>query len=794
MEKLGSRWQHYIGIRAVSPVKRPRGQGIVNFASAWTHDLSFVDPSSWSAEVAGWPPDPTCGRQDVMGVLSPDAGVERVRLASLVDNLNQAVLMETPERRVARTNQAFCQMFGIPAPPEALVGGDCVEAARSLGALWGDLDGFLARVDALIRDWRTVTNERITLTDGRLLERDFLPVTHADGSREIAWVYRDVTDWERLRAEAESAARQNADLLSAISHDVRTPVTGIVGLIELLQRQPMDGRTRQIVDSVRQSASGLTTMLDDFLDAARADAGLLEISAQPIRSDALVESVTDMVGPLARGKRLLLVTGTAPEVPSWVSLDPGRVRQVLLNLVSNAVKFTAEGVVALTVTVDGGELVFVCRDTGPGLGDQSEDDLFKAFSRGPEDRLGAAHGAGLGLAIAAKLATVMGGSVRVAHTGPQGSTFELRLPLVVPAQPGPVPDPGRLHGRHVFVDGPAIAVEAVEMSLRRQGATIATHGPDVIVHLSHAVPAVSEVPVPGQPRTVVMSAVEPFLLPAQVEGVLAAPVSDRALCEAVLGTRGDTPQEVQPVPLPPGMHVLVVEDDGTNRILIARLLEVLGVEVTAVGDGPAALHALRSGAFDLVLMDIHLPGLDGVETTTLIRGAGTRRLSSSPDSAELVPVIAMTGSSGWIDPQQLAEAGFDATLPKPLTLADLRACLEQFTTRGSTESLDLAVLAELAADLGDDEIVRETVGIYLQELPVRLEAMTAALAVGEYRQVAETAHSLKSASAMLGAGRMAALCQQMETSATASDATDSQLESIISEADQVAAAMTAHLA
>ena len=712
-----------------------------------------------------------------------DSGVERARLALLVDHLNQAILMETPQRRVARTNQAFCTMFQIPAPPEALIGGDCVEAALTLAPLFGDIEAFLARVDELIADWRTVTDERITLTDGRLLERDFLPVTHADGSREIAWVYRDVTEWERLRSTAESSAQQNAELLSAISHDVRTPVTGIVGLIELLHSQPIDARTRQMVDSVRQSAASLTTMLDDFLDAARADAGLLEVKTEPVPVDALVESVTDMVGPLARAKGLILITGTAPDLPPRVMLDPGRVRQILLNVVSNAVKFTAAGVVALTAEADSGDIVFTCRDTGPGLGSQPPDDVFRAFVRGTERQGRVAAGAGLGLAIASKLAEVMGGSLRVAATGPSGSTFVLRLPLV--AAPGTPSSAGPLQGQRVSVLGPELAVAALELSLARAGAEVVPDGAEVTVLISPDVP----VSAPGAGRTVVLAAVEPFRIPLDATGVWSVPISEAALTAAVLGVESDAPPDADLSALPTGTHVLVVEDDPTNRVLISRMIEVLGVTCTTVADGVAALEAVALDQFDVVLMDIHLPGLDGVETTGLIR---QRRAETSSDR---LPVIAMTGSSGWTDPQAMLRSGFDGKLNKPMTLAQLHACLaETLTGSGQVpatagESLDLAVLATLASDIGDEDLVRETVRTYLTELPHRMDAMATAIGSGDPKQVKETAHSLKSASAMLGATHMAQLCADIERAAAGESISDAPLQSAIAEAHLVSAAM-----
>lgn len=717
-----------------------------------------------------------------------DPVIERVRLAALVGNLNDAVLMETPQRKVALTNQAFCDMFLVPAPPEALVGGDCVEAARSMAPLLGDVDAFLSHVDGLIADWRTVTGERVLLTDGRLLERDFLPVTHPDGTREIAWVYRDVTEWEALRAAEEETARRNAELLSAISHDVRTPVTGIVGLVELLQRQELEPRTRQIVESVRQSAASLTTMLDDFLDAARADAGLLEVRSESVRPDDILASVTDMVGPLARAKGLLLLTGVAPELPQWVDLDAGRVRQILLNVVSNAVKFTSAGVVTLTARADGDTLVLACQDTGPGLGEQPADEVFRAFVTGAATASQAPRGAGLGLAIASKLAAVMGGSLGVSRTDASGSLFELRLPMVVSDRH---PDTeGPLRGLRVRIEGPEQAVAAVSMTVARAGAQVVAADAEVAVVITPDWPAPSP---PDVARIVVLAAVEPFRLPDSHDGVLAAPVSEAALCAAILGLPAQGGSGAIDVPpLPGSPRVLVVEDDTTNRTLICRMVEVIGGQATGVGDGAAAAQLLESTLFDVVLMDIHLPGLDGVATTRRIR-----EQRGEPIDHRL-PIVAMTGSSGWTDPQLMLTSGFDATLPKPMTLADLHGCLAALGGRADPETvaagepaLNDDALAALILDIGDEELVRETLHTYLTELPHRVAAMD--LDGADQSQTREAAHSLKSASAMLGATRMATLCLDVEVAAREDSCTPDRVDLVRTEAVRVAAAMRAYL-
>jgi signal transduction histidine kinase len=191
-----------------------------------------------------------------------DGGVQNLaesllerRLSLIVEHFPIAVLLETVDRKVSQTNQAFCDMFGIPAPPQALVGADCEEAAIALAPLWGDLEAFLARVHELLAARAPVFGDRIELTDGRILERDFLMVPVDETRGEAAWIYRDITAPEAARRKAQSEAQARSELLATISHDVRTPVVGIVGMVDILLQQPLDHRTRELVESVQNSAA-----------------------------------------------------------------------------------------------------------------------------------------------------------------------------------------------------------------------------------------------------------------------------------------------------------------------------------------------------------------------------------------------------------------------------------------------------------------------------------------------------------------------------------------------------------
>ena len=398
-------------------------------------------------------------------VQNPTESLMERRLSLIVEHFPIAVLLETVDRKVSQTNQAFCDMFGIPAPPEALVGADCEEAAIQLAPLWGDLDAFLGRVHEILDAREPVAGDRLELTDGRVLERDFVMVPVGEAEGEAAWIYRDITASDLARREAQSEAQARSELLATISHDVRTPVVGIVGMVDILLQQPLDHRTRELVESVQSSAEAMTTMLDDLLDLSRADAGRLELSIEDTSICDVVESVAGMVGPIAQAKSLPLIAGVTVAVPDTVRTDPGRLRQVLLNLVSNAVKFSASGAVTLLADRDGHDLVIRVSDTGPGMAPEAVDRAFQQYVQGGATINREFGGAGLGLTIANRLTAALGGSIEVDSRLGLGSTFTVRMPDAV-AGPGHRPTST---GIRAHVRGHRRAVAAVAAAIRSEG-------------------------------------------------------------------------------------------------------------------------------------------------------------------------------------------------------------------------------------------------------------------------------------------------------------------------------------
>lgn len=405
--------------------------------------------------------------------------------------------------------------------------------------------------------------------------------------------------------EADAANRAKTVFLANMSHELRTPLQGLLGMLGLIKEAPLTTTQQDQLKAANDCARHLLAVLGDILDVTRMEAGGLSIAPEPLQPSALMKELEALSRPQAAAKRLTLHFGVDEDVPGWVLADPTRLRQILLNLLSNALKFCDRGHIGCQMRCGvgalGEDLLMVeVSDTGPGIDAETQARLFQRFSQGDASTSRRHGGAGLGLEISRRLARAMGGDIHVQSAMGQGARFTLALPL----RAGADLPPGRL------VPGVADASHASH----------AAHGP----HASHASPA------PRAPHAT-QTAVGP----------------------------------VQPVT---GLRVLVSEDNPTNRIVIEAMLERLGHHPTLCENGLQALHALRQQPFDIVLMDLHTPQMDGFEATRLMR--------ELPAPRGRLPIIAFSADAFEESRQKADDAGISAFLAKPVELETLRACLQ----------------------------------------------------------------------------------------------------------------------
>lgn len=360
------------------------------------------------------------------------------RLTTLLAHMQSGVLVEDAQRRVVMANQMLLDVFKSPSVTEDLVGLPAAAAVGQLLSVTTDPAPFLRRKDDLIhRRWPAV-NQSLGLADGRVLEFDFQPIAAEGDDLGAVWMFRDATDrvqyqeaLARARDEAIAASDAKTQFLASMSHEIRTPMHGVLATLELLRTTSLDSEQRELVDVVNSSATTLVAIINDILDLQRVEAGRIDLLSEPFSPEAAARGVSDMLGPQAHAKGLQLRLVVDPAMPALVVGDPLRLRQVLVNLTGNAVKFTSAGSVTLSASVGerraGAVMVdFEVRDTGAGIPQERLSAIFDPFVQARAGN----EGTGLGLAISERLVTLMGGHIRVTSIVGEGSSFRfsLRLP------------------------------------------------------------------------------------------------------------------------------------------------------------------------------------------------------------------------------------------------------------------------------------------------------------------------------------------------------------------------------
>ncbi|MES2693825.1 MAG: ATP-binding protein [Verrucomicrobiota bacterium] len=537
------------------------------------------------------------------------------------------------------------------------------------------------------------------------------PVKHRDGALAcFVAAFDDVSDSQRREAElreardlAQAGDRAKGRFLATMSHEVRTPLNGIVGFTSLLLETPLSSEQREYVQTIKMSTEALIQLTGDILDFARIESGKLKLDPMACDPRECVEDALDLLAAKASEKKIDLLHQVSSEVPAAVVIDGGRLRQVITNLVANAVKFTDHGEVEVkmaTLPDSGPEegyctLLFTVRDTGIGIAPEHHSKLFRPFSQVDESTTRRYGGTGLGLAICRNLVELMGGTIRLESAPGKGSTFIFTVR--VPTAANPVPErtlPGLRVG--LVAQPGALRRELVGL-LQGWGTQVieADAADDVIgqpwdvtivdVSDEMARMLVTQEPQQGLPPEKTFGLV-PVTLPNELRMVLRThfrllinrPVRHEMLFSVLSGAQ---PQVAVPaVPTRFGLRVLVAEDNRVNRRLISRVLENLGCTTTLVENGRQAVDELRQHAesYDLLLLDLHMPELDGMATLREIRSG---RVGSKPQT---MWIIALTADARE---QQRAEGmavGLNDYLTKPLKVPELEAALRKFRQEWST--------------------------------------------------------------------------------------------------------------
>jgi signal transduction histidine kinase/EAL domain-containing protein (putative c-di-GMP-specific phosphodiesterase class I)/DNA-binding NarL/FixJ family response regulator len=611
--------------------------------------------------------------------------------------------------------------------------------------------------------------EGIRLRDDRI-------AAHVAGLEEQ--VAARTAELSEARDVAEAATAAKSDFLAVMSHEIRTPMNGILALSELLSSSELPARQRRYADVIAKSGRSLLSIINDILDFSKVEAGKMELETVEVDLAEAAEDVASLFAERAKEKDLDLAVFVDPRIPT-VLADPTRLRQVLGNLVNNAIKFTESGGVLISVEPDGGGYVFAITDTGPGIAEDKLPKLFEAFSQADQTTTRKHGGTGLGLTICDRLVRAMGGEWRLSSRVGEGSTFAFFVPLEAA---GEASEPVRATaGLKVVIDGVGLMTERALVryldlfGIGRSEATETVAAAFVGPCAPHSdVPTVMIVSAheDGQAGSTVMTRpVRRFDVMTLAHQICAG--EPLALDETASGPNVGLQF--------PGARVLVVDDSEVNREVASEALQRLGIHPALAEDGLQAVERLRTETFDLVLMDGSMPNLDGFEATRLIRA------EEVAENRGRTPIIALTAHVVGSAANAWRMAGMDGVIHKPFTVDDLTKALQthcgslaretELTSQAveiepgsdADDLFDPTIRAELAAmaGAGRSDFVERVENLYTVNAPLRLQDIRDAVAAGDAEAAARGAHALKSMSLSLGASAVAAATSTAENAARA---------------------------
>ena len=669
------------------------------FAGVWGISLAMSLRKSIRAELtesrAQWL-DRETYLQDRIEALSDQIFVlqdRESRYRSLIEQQSDIVFRRDRDGSIAYVNDAFCSTFGLHRS-------DVMGKAYDFEIVQGELPDVQSdRPSRLSYDvcLMTKTGQKWFAFD------DFTILDEQGGLLEVQYVGRDITERQEVqenlrqaRIDAEAAAVAKSRFLATMSHEIRTPMNGVLGMAGLLDKTSLTPEQRSYVSAITTSGSALLALIDDVLDFSRLEAGKVKLDKHSFCLSSLCEEVLELLAPRAHAKAIELALYVAPEAQGKFEGDPARLRQVLLNLVGNAIKFTDTGGVRVEVhscREDRTEFEISVTDTGPGIPLSARENIFREFEQveqGPSRRHG---GSGLGLAISAKLAKLMHGRLRLDDTPlGQGARFVLRLPLapLKGVQPfDKVPPKGlkalvwtslahesamwckllRAHGYEVAEE---IGYEAVASSSDLANA-------DVVLFDSFILNNHADVLERLNARRIVALTPEERqgVLPRQgelpLDGFLIRPVRQEAL-SLVFKTQTETVVKAEPETKKSSVkecNILIAEDNDINALLTEKMLESLGCSVVRVGDGLEVLEAVSLKKFDLIFMDLHMPMMDGLEAARALNEERSKGVDHPP-------VIALTANSSAEDRDKCREAGMSDFVVKPVTHEQIARVVEKW--------------------------------------------------------------------------------------------------------------------
>jgi PAS domain S-box-containing protein len=715
----------------------------------------------------------------------------------LVEVSPAAVVVMDAHERVTAWNPAAAALFGYAAD-------------EAFGRTIDDLvvpEEFRAESREVAQEargqGRTRRITRRARKDGALVdvEMELVPLRFDGGNAGFYAIYHDITELQRARQEAEAATQAKSAFLATMSHEIRTPMNAVIGMTDLLLGTELTAEQREFAEVVHSSGDLLLHVIDDILDYSKIEAGKLDLERQPFNLRDCVEGALDIVAPRAWEKELELGCLIDDAAPAGIVGDEARLRQVLLNLLSNAVKFTERGEVMVLVNAEetgagAHRIELAVRDTGIGIPPDRMDRLFTSFSQVDASTTRRFGGTGLGLAISKRLVELMGGDIAVDSEQGSGSTFRISLPVTAADVPAKIPfDDGLPHlagKRILIVDDNATNREIVTRHARSWGMEpvavefpaaalelVAKGEPFDVAVLDMMMPDMDGLALAGEIRQHRSEPELPLLLltslgrlpQLQSKGVFSAQLAKplkasqlyNTLVQLLTAGRADDEETVAATDgkqARSALRILLAEDNAMNQKVALRLLERLGYGADVANNGLEAIEALERKPYDVVLMDVQMPELDGLDAT--------RRICERWPAETRPRIVAMTANALPEDREACFAAGMDDYVAKPIRAEELAAALKRARPRSTEDGrengdmkLDQSALRNLR-DLGGDDFLGEVIDAFLGDAPELLATLRRSLDGQNNEELRRAAHTLKSNGATLGAEQFAELCRALE--------------------------------
>ncbi|MCA1723754.1 MAG: response regulator [Thermomicrobia bacterium] len=703
---------------------------------------------------------------------------------ALFESANDAILIfDAHTGRILAVNKKACETYGYTHDDFT---------AMSIFDLSLDPIGAAERVQRAVKDDEFPSHETVQQRKDRTRVNTFISMSlvEYEGRTAILNIIRDITESKRAEAElraakeaADTANRAKSQFLANMSHEIRTPMNGVIGMTGLLLDTPLTPEQQEYAETIRTSGDALLTIINDILDFSKIESGSLDLEDQPFDLHDCLEDALDLLATRAAEKNLDLAYLIDDGVPGTLVGDVTRLRQVLVNLIGNAIKFTATGEVVVSVSsqmaADRRHVVrFAVRDTGIGIPAERMDRLFKSFSQVDSSTTRLYGGTGLGLAISKRLAELMGGAMSVESTPGEGSIFSFTITAAsVPTQTRiwqRSTQPSLAGRRILIVDDNETNRRILTLQAQNWGmrARSAAEGATALEWIRRDDPfdvAILDMQMPDMDGIALAAAIRMHRDAATLPLVMLTSMGrresgDQAHFAAFLANLAER--------LP--LRILIAEDNMVNQKLAMQLLTKMGYRPDVAGNGLEAIQALERQSYDVILMDVQMPELDGLEAT--------RRICQCWPRADRPWIIAMTADAMQGDREKCLNAGMDDYVTKPVQVAALVAALErarpvavQMGARKRLSDvaesndpldtlLDAATLDDIRALVGDDgeDGLAGLIACFLDDAPRLLNAMRDALDTNDAGALQAAAHTMKSTSALFGATALAALCEALE--------------------------------